>query len=70
MSWLYLVAQLTLYAAEINVVRTRRLWPRSIIQPPLTSADQIVLRDIARAEERRPEQTVHVGFEPDPETRQ
>jgi YihY family inner membrane protein len=27
--WLYLGAQLTLYAAEINVVRARRLWPRA-----------------------------------------
>ena len=68
MSWLYLVAQLTLYAAEINVVRTRRLWPRSIVQPPLTGADQTVLRDIAQAEERRPEQTVSVGFDRDPGT--
>jgi YihY family inner membrane protein len=64
MGWLNLVAQLSLYAAEVNVVRTRRLWPRSILQPPLTDADEHVLRDIARAEERRPEQTVSVGFEP------
>jgi hypothetical protein len=64
-SWLYLVAQLSLYAAEVNVVRARRLWPRSIVQPPLTDADQDVLRDIARAEERRPEQRVSVGFEPE-----
>ena len=63
MSWLNLVGQLSLYAAEVNVVRTRRLWPRGIIQPPLTDADQHVLRDIARAEERRPEQHVTVGFE-------
>jgi YihY family inner membrane protein len=27
--WLYLGARLTLYAAEINVVRARRLWPRA-----------------------------------------
>jgi YihY family inner membrane protein len=66
MGWLNLVAQLSLYAAEVNVVRTRHLWPRSILQPPLTDADQHVLRDIARAEERRPEQTVSVGFEPEP----
>jgi YihY family inner membrane protein len=65
MGWLNLVAQLSLYAAEVNVVRTRHLWPRSILQPPLTDADQHVLRDIARAEERRPEQTVSVGFEPE-----
>ena len=36
LSWLYLGAQLTLYAAEVNVVRARRLWPRSLLQPPLT----------------------------------
>jgi uncharacterized BrkB/YihY/UPF0761 family membrane protein len=65
MGWLNLVAQLNLYAAEVTVVRTRHLWPRSILQPPLTDADQHVLRDIARAEERRPEQHVSVGFEPD-----
>jgi YihY family inner membrane protein len=63
--WLYFVAQLSLYAAEINVVRSRRLWPRSIVQPPLTDADRRVLHDIARQEERRPEQRVGVGFEPD-----
>ena len=62
--WLYLVAQLTLYAAELNVVRSRHLWPRSIVQPPLTPADEQVLGDIARQEERRPEQHVEVGFEP------
>ena len=61
-SWLYLVATITLYAAEINVVRARRLWPRSIVQPPLTDADREVLADIARQEERRPEQTVGVTF--------
>jgi uncharacterized BrkB/YihY/UPF0761 family membrane protein len=65
MSWLYLVAELSLYAAEVNVVRSRRLWPRSILQPPLTHADQCVLRDIAQAEERRPEQRVTVGFRPE-----
>jgi uncharacterized BrkB/YihY/UPF0761 family membrane protein len=63
--WLFLLAQVTLYAAEFNVVRARRLWPRSILQPPLTEADERVLRDIARQEERRPEQRVGVGFAPD-----
>jgi YihY family inner membrane protein len=61
--WLYLVAQVTIYAAELNVVWARRLWPRSILQPPLTKADERVLGAIARQEERRPEQTVEVGFE-------
>jgi YihY family inner membrane protein len=62
-AWLYLVAQLTVYAAELNVVRARRLWPRSILQPPLTDADQRVLRDLAQQEERRPEQRVAVEFD-------
>jgi uncharacterized BrkB/YihY/UPF0761 family membrane protein len=65
MGWLFLVSQLTLYAAEINVVLARRLWPRSIVQPPLTDADERVLHDIARQEERRPEQRIGVGFAPD-----
>jgi YihY family inner membrane protein len=65
-SWLYLVATITLYAAEFNVVRTRRLWPRSIVQPPLTSADRQVLADIAQQEERRPEESVGVNFEDHP----
>jgi len=36
--WFYVGAQITLYAAEINVVRARRLWPRSLIRTPPTSA--------------------------------
>ena len=63
LGWLYLVAQLALYAAELNVVVERRLWPRSLVQPPLTDADQEVLGAVVRQEERRPEQTVEVDFE-------
>jgi hypothetical protein len=33
------------------------------LQPPLSPADRVVLRDIAKQEARRPEQTVMVGFE-------
>jgi YihY family inner membrane protein len=31
--WLYLGARLTLLCAEINVVRAKRLWPRSLLEP-------------------------------------
>ncbi|MCU1466075.1 MAG: YihY/virulence factor BrkB family protein [Actinomycetia bacterium] len=62
-AWLYLNAQLTMYAAEFNVVRARHLWPRTLLQPPLSAADRVVLRDIAKQEARRPEQTVMVGFD-------
>ena len=51
------------YAAEVNVVATRRLWPRSVRPPPLTAADEQALIDSARAEERRPEQHVDVTFD-------
>ena len=62
LSWMYLSAQLLLYAAEINVVLTRRLWPRSLLQPPLTEPDRQVLTALAETEERRPGQTVEVRF--------
>ncbi|HMF03828.1 MAG TPA: YihY/virulence factor BrkB family protein [Acidimicrobiia bacterium] len=60
--WLALIAQISLYAAELNVVLARRLFPRSIVQPPLTAADRVALRDLAQQEERRPEQRVRVDF--------
>jgi YihY family inner membrane protein len=68
MAWIYLGAQMTLYMAELNVVRERRLWPRSIVQPPLTAADLKVLSAIAHQGERRPEQQVSVHFEVPDET--
>jgi YihY family inner membrane protein len=65
LSWLYLSARLLLYAAEINVVLARRLWPRSLVQPPLTEPDRRVLSALAQTEERRPEETVEVHFSPE-----
>lgn len=61
-SFLYLAAELTVYAAEVNVVRMRNLYPRSIAPPPLTPADRAVLSAIAAQGERHPEQRVHVEF--------
>jgi YihY family inner membrane protein len=69
LSWLYLSAQLLLYAAEINVVLARRLWPRSLLQPPLTEPDRQVLTALAETEERRPEQTIEVRFSPETDGR-
>jgi membrane protein len=34
LTWLYLGGQVTLIAAEVNVVRTKRLWPRSLFGDP------------------------------------
>jgi uncharacterized BrkB/YihY/UPF0761 family membrane protein len=35
MAWIFLGAQITVYAAVINPGLTFRLWPRAIVQPPL-----------------------------------
>jgi YihY family inner membrane protein len=40
LAWLYLGAQLTLIAAEVNVVLDRRLWPRTLFSPGLLEADR------------------------------
>ena len=52
LAWLYLQAQITLLAIEIDVVRARGLWPRSL-RPPLTPQDVTAYRLYARAEQRR-----------------
>ena len=62
-AWLYLAAQITVYCAEINVVLARTLWPRSIIQPPLTEADRASLALQALQNQRREEQHVTVTFD-------
>ena len=61
--WLRLGAQITLYAAEINVVITRHLWPRSLFGPPEGSADQETLTGLAKVEERHETEQIDVSFE-------
>jgi YihY family inner membrane protein len=60
LAWLFLEAQLTLYAVEINVTAVRRLWPRSLFPPPLTEKDLEAYRLYAEAEQRRPDVKVEV----------
>lgn len=64
-AWLYLASRITVYCAEINVVLARRLWPRSIMQPPLTEADRTSLALHALESQQREEQQVHVTFRDD-----
>lgn len=40
LSWVYMATTLAIYAAEVNVVLARKLWPRSIVTPPATTADK------------------------------
>jgi membrane protein len=61
LAWLHLGAQATLYAAEVNVVMTRRLWPRSIFSPAVP-ADERALEALAKVEERSDRETVDVRF--------
>jgi membrane protein len=63
LAWLYLGAQLTIFAAEINVVRLRQLWPRSFFSDPLLEADRRALTSSAEVEERVHEQNVEVSFD-------
>jgi YihY family inner membrane protein len=62
LAWFALQATVTVYAIEVDVVRARRLWPRAIVQPPLTTADKRLLRVAAEAEIRRPEQQIAIQF--------
>jgi YihY family inner membrane protein len=62
-AWIYLAVQITVYSAEINTVLAHQLWPRSIVQPPLTEADQASLALQALQNRRRLDQHVHVTFE-------
>ncbi len=65
LAWIFLGAQLFLLAAEINVVKRERLWPRSMTQPPLTAADRAVFDRLAQMEVRRPEVELEVRFLPE-----
>lgn len=62
LAWIYLVVQVVVYAAEVNVVRQRRLWPRSLVQPPLTDADRAALALQPLQNQRRQEQRIVVSF--------
>jgi YihY family inner membrane protein len=62
-AWIYLAVEVTVYSAEINVVLTRRLWPRAIVQPPLTEADRASMALQALQNQRRPEQHIEVTFD-------
>src|ERR1022692_709200 len=62
-AFLLLLAKLTMYAAELNPVLARSLYPRAL---PLggepTAADRQVLADLVPAEQRRDDQAIGVGF--------
>ncbi|HEX6400749.1 MAG TPA: YihY/virulence factor BrkB family protein [Actinomycetota bacterium] len=63
LTWIFLAAQVFVAAAEVNVVRARRLWPRSLVDPPLREPDRRSLAAQAQEERAKPEQRVEVRFE-------
>jgi YihY family inner membrane protein len=63
LAWIYLGTKITVYAAEINVVLARRLWPRAMVQPPLTEADRASMALQALQNQRRSEQWIKVTFD-------
>jgi YihY family inner membrane protein len=62
-AWIYLGALITVFAAEINAVRARRLWPRSFFSEGLLDADERALTASAETEERVHQENVEVDFE-------
>jgi YihY family inner membrane protein len=62
--WLHVGAQITLYAAELNVVVVRRLWPRSLLGPPAIPADEEALTALAKVEERTEAEHIEVEWKP------
>jgi YihY family inner membrane protein len=62
LAWIFLAVKITVYSAEVNVVLARRLWPRSLVQPPLTEADRASMALQALQNQRRPEQHIEVSF--------
>ena len=68
-AWIYLMAVVTVFAAEINVVAARRLWPRALLTPftdrvQLTPADERAYAAYAGAEQHKGFEVVDVTFEP------
>jgi membrane protein len=68
-AWIYLLALVTVMAAEINVVAQRRLWPRALLTPftddvQLTSADKRSYTAYAESERHKGFETVDVDFQP------
>jgi len=66
LAWFYIAAQLILFAAEVNVVRRERLWPRSLFEENLVATDEQALRMAARTEERVQREHVSVEFDQPP----
>ncbi len=68
LSYLYLLAQLIIFCAEISNVSSRRLWPRGLTQEDPTDADREVAAAATRAARVRPDTRIRMGFAQDEAT--
>ena len=69
-AWIYLEAFVVVLAAEWNVVRTMRLYPRSLLSPftdavELTAADEAAYTSQARAQRTKGFEEIDVSFHPE-----
>ena len=70
MAWTFLVAIGVVFSVEVNVVRSRTLYPRSLLTPftddvDLTQADQDTYRSAATAQQHKGFEQVDVSFHHD-----
>jgi len=68
LAWLFLQAQITLYVVELDVVRVRKLWPRSLAPPPFTEADMRAYESYARTTLVKPDLEADVRQTTDDDT--
>ncbi len=69
-AWLYLEAVIVVVCAEVNVVRSRRLYPRALLTPftdnvQLTGGDERAYTSAAKAQRNKGFQHIDVSFHPD-----
>jgi membrane protein len=63
LSWFYLQSQVVLLAAEVNVVKQYKLWPRAVTDAPTTEADFRTYEAYAERERYRPQEDVDTSFD-------
>lgn len=59
-AWFNVAAQVTVFCAELNPFLVHRLWPRGMVQPPMTKADQELAALQATTNQFRPEVEMEV----------
>jgi YihY family inner membrane protein len=69
-AWIYLGAVLVVLCVEVNVVRAKHLYPRSVLTPftddvELTAGDERVYADSAKAQRNKGFEEIDVSFHPD-----